>query len=102
MIEDFQVRASQHLGRLRGQLWSHFKRPMTFCKCAIHVLDRLHTVSMKLLWSRLEFMLSFLEMPDGCLDPRMTLGERACRWERSREGCCGGLRRPWLRVKDQG
>jgi len=97
------MRASQQPGLLLGQLWPHFKRLMTFCKGAVHVLDRLHTVSVKLLWSRLEFTPSCLEMLDGCLDPRMMmLGGRACCWKWSREGCCGGLRRPWLRVKDQG
>jgi len=69
----------------------------------VYVLDRLHTVASELFRSCLEFMLGFFEMSDGCLDPRMMmLGGRACRWEWSREGCCGGLRRPWLRVKDQG
>jgi hypothetical protein len=68
------------------------------------VLDRLRTVPVELFGRCLEFMLRFLEMVDGCIDPRMMLGGRArCRRDWRRHGCGGrgGLWGPRLRVKNQ-
>ena len=58
---------------------------------------------MKVFRSSLEFMLGFLKMVDGCLDPRMMiLGCRTCCRDWRRGGCgCGGLGGPRLGVKSQ-
>ena len=86
-----------------GLSWSNLKRPPAFRKCLVSALDSLHTVPVELFRSCLQFTLGFLKMVDGCLDPRMVkLGRRTCcrDWSGGGSGS-GGLRGPWLRVKNQ-
>ena len=95
---------SQKPGLPLGLPRSRLKRLAAFLKRVVYVLDGLHTVTVELFRSCLEFMLGFLKMVDGCIDPRMMLGRRTCCGrDRRRRGCggCGGLRRPRLRVKNQ-
>ena len=101
--EDGRIRASQAPGLSAGLFWSNLKRFTAFAKPLIDMLDRLHTVPVKLFWSSLELMLGFLKMADGCLDPRMMiLGCRTCCRDWRRGGCgCGGLGGPRLGVKSQ-